>query len=425
MNRQLCAAIFGLASCLATCMAAAHATIVIHNLDLAGQGFNDPSPFSPVGGNNATRLGQARFNALSAATQIWATQLDSSVAIEVDAQWSNTLPCTTTSATLAQSGTYAVYQDFPNAPLAHTSYPGALANAIAGEDLNPAQSDISLTINLRLGTAGCMSSSQWYLGLDGAAASTAIDLVTALAHEIGHGLGFQTYFDRSTGAKYAGLDDAYLVHLEHYGASPSSFAAMSDAQRVTAATSEPNLLWTGPLVSQAATATLSSGLNHGLVQLHAPSPLRIGSSVSHFSLALTPSQLMGPAYLIPQHHPGLAVDLLRDVGWTRARLRSVPSASPWQSLLLGALLALAAVGYALRALRPQFTPAQPRGAANEHDRNRWAACKGPPLVRRSRDGSVTWQAVPPRERTAGADCGVHVFSSHTARHALVKRDGLA
>ena len=40
------------------------ATIVIVNGDGPNEGFNDTTPFTPVGGNNATTLGQARLNAV-------------------------------------------------------------------------------------------------------------------------------------------------------------------------------------------------------------------------------------------------------------------------------------------------------------------------------------------------------------------------
>ena len=38
------------------------ANITIVPTDPAGEGFNDPTAFTPVGGNNATTLGEARLN---------------------------------------------------------------------------------------------------------------------------------------------------------------------------------------------------------------------------------------------------------------------------------------------------------------------------------------------------------------------------
>src|SRR5205085_1127120 len=59
------------------------ATFVISNADGAGEGFNDPTPFSPVGGNNATTLGGARLAVFQAAGAIWGGQLASAVPIHV------------------------------------------------------------------------------------------------------------------------------------------------------------------------------------------------------------------------------------------------------------------------------------------------------------------------------------------------------
>src|SRR5690242_19174650 len=46
----------------ASAPARAAATIVIVNLNAPGEGFNDPTPAAPVGGNTGTTLGQQRLN---------------------------------------------------------------------------------------------------------------------------------------------------------------------------------------------------------------------------------------------------------------------------------------------------------------------------------------------------------------------------
>lgn len=334
----------------ATSLAQAKATIVIKNKDAAGQGFNDATPFLPVGGNNAITLGQARMNAFQAAAAIWTVRLQSAVEIDVDAQWAS-LTCSATSGVLGQAGTIAVFQDFPNAPAANTSYPGALANAIAGEDLSPTSSEISATFNSALGTASCFSSNPWYYGLDGAGPANAVDLVTIVAHELAHGLGFQTYFNVTTGSKYAGLNDAYLLKLEQFGASPSAFSAMTDAERAVASTTEPNLLWTGALVTQAGLSTLKTGMNHGLVRLYGPSPVQVGSSVTHFSSAISASQLMRPDYVQAQHDPGLALALLQDVGWPVSGVTQAPASPWWSTALLASALMSTAILLAKRGTR--------------------------------------------------------------------------
>ena len=42
--------------------APSHAGITIVNMDGAGEGFNDPTPAAPVGGNPGTTIGQQRLN---------------------------------------------------------------------------------------------------------------------------------------------------------------------------------------------------------------------------------------------------------------------------------------------------------------------------------------------------------------------------
>lgn len=50
--------------------------------------------------------------------------------------------------------------------------------------------------------------------------------------------------------------------------------------------------------------------------MYAPSSYTAGSSVSHFSNQLSPNEGMEPFYTGPDHTPGLAVYLLKDIGWS-------------------------------------------------------------------------------------------------------------
>src|SRR4029453_18324894 len=63
--------------------AAAKVTIV--NNDGPGEGFNDPTPVVPVGGNPGTTLGQQRLIAFQYAADLWGATLDSNVEIDVRA----------------------------------------------------------------------------------------------------------------------------------------------------------------------------------------------------------------------------------------------------------------------------------------------------------------------------------------------------
>src|SRR5262249_1809840 len=116
--------------------AASAATVVIQNVDGAGEGFNDPTPVAPVGGNPGTTLGAQRLNAFTFAANLWGARLQSSVTILVQAKM-DPQTCTASSAILGSAGTVSVFRDFTNAPVAATWYNGSLANARAGSDLDP------------------------------------------------------------------------------------------------------------------------------------------------------------------------------------------------------------------------------------------------------------------------------------------------
>jgi hypothetical protein len=62
------------------------ATLIIQNNDGAFEGFNDPTPWTPTGGNPATTLGQARLNAFQYAADLWGACLNSNVTITIRAQ---------------------------------------------------------------------------------------------------------------------------------------------------------------------------------------------------------------------------------------------------------------------------------------------------------------------------------------------------
>lgn len=334
------------------------ATLVIDNADPAGQGLNDPTPFSPVGGNSASTLGAARLAVFAEAAALWGAQLSSVVPIHVNTQMVP-LSCSATSALLASTGAASVHRDFPFAPLPATWYSQALANALAGTDLAPTTPDIETEFNSALGSSGCLTGSTFYLGLDGHPGSGQIDMLTIALHEFAHGLGFQSYADLSTGQKLSDLDDAYLLNIQQLGASVPALSAMTNAQRAAAALSDPDLYWSGSSV-QAAASTLSGGLISAHVRLYAPATFAPGSSVSHYSTALTPNQLMEPFYTGPIRDLTLTADLLRDVGWALAAApKSVPALPAGMRLVL--VLALAAGGGLIRTRRTSLARrARPR-----------------------------------------------------------------
>ena len=310
---------------VAVASSAVHAaTFSVINGDSAGEGFNDPTPVSPVGGNSGTTLGAQRLNAFQYAANIWGALLSSPVTIQVGATFSS-LQCTATSAVLGSAGAVSVYRDFTGAPEPGTWYPSALANALHGSDLGQGTNDIQATFNGAIGTT-CPFPSVWYYGLDANPPAGQVDLVSVVVHELGHGLGFQTFMSLTSGAKLGGFDDTFLRNLEDQGASPADFPSMTNAQRVAATTDTGNLHWVG-LNVQAASGILTAGAVGTQVRMYAPNPQQAGSSVSHWDTVLTPDQIMEPVYTGPHHNPELEVPLFQDIGWTLAAVANTPAIS--------------------------------------------------------------------------------------------------
>jgi hypothetical protein len=335
--------------------AARAATLVIDNADPAGQGLNDPTPFTPVGGNTATTLGAARLAVFLQAAVIWGAELQSAVPIHISTQMVP-LSCNATGAVLAATGTVTVHRDFPSAPVAATWYPQALANAITGTDLDPTTPDIETQFNSALGSAGCLTGTTFYLGLDAHPGPAQIDMLTVVLHELAHGLGFQTFVDFTTGAKLSGIDDAFLLDVQDLGATPAALSAMTDAQRVSAGVSDPDLYWGGANV-QAASSTLSAGLISGHVRLFAPATFAPGSSVTHYSTALTPNEIMEPFYTGPNRNLALTADLLRDIGWSLAAPpRPIVPALPAGARVLLALALTAVAAWRVTRARSSRRP---------------------------------------------------------------------
>lgn len=132
------------------------ATITIVNQDGAGEGLNDPTAAAPVGGNTGTTIGQQRLIVMQRAAEIWGAKLVSAVPIQVGMNF-NPLTCDNSSAVLGSAGPHVFFRDFAGAPAANTWYPVALANALAGSDLDPGVVDVDAQFNSNLGQAGCLS----------------------------------------------------------------------------------------------------------------------------------------------------------------------------------------------------------------------------------------------------------------------------
>lgn len=295
-------------------------TINIVNNDGAGEGFNDPTPTAPEGGNNGATRGAQRLNVFNFAAGIWGAFLDSSVPIAVRANFDPLTPCTPSGGVLGSAGPSTAFRDFTGAGFTGTFYPIALANKQNGSDLNAATAEINTTFNSDVDT-GCLGAgSRFYYGLDNATPANRINLLVVVLHELGHGLGSLTFTDLSTG-NFVGsppFPDIWTRFMFDRDVG-NTWNNMTAAQRATSATNTGDLLWDGPS-TRIASGFLTAGRDAptGRVRLFAPNPVQPGSSVSHWDSVALPNLLMEPA--INSGLP-LTLDLsrqqMRDIGWYR------------------------------------------------------------------------------------------------------------
>jgi hypothetical protein len=225
------------------------------NLDPAGQGLNDPTPATPVGLNPGTTVGEQRRIAYQFAADLWGAVLESDIEVRVGASF-QPLTCTATGGVLGSAGATQIFRDFDGAPLAGTWYHSALADAIAGAELDDTEDlDINSRFNANLGTPGCLEGSGWYYGLDGRTPANRINFLDVVMHEIGHGLGFQGFDSLTTGAFFSGFPNVYGANVFD-NVSDTAWNDLTDSGRVAAAIGG-SLAWTGDEVTGLVPAALN------------------------------------------------------------------------------------------------------------------------------------------------------------------------
>lgn len=230
------------------------AQIIIVNINAPNVGFNDPTPATPVGGNSGTTLGQQRLIAFQHAANIWSARLDSNVPIRIRAQFT-----ALGANVLGSAGPVSVVRNFAGAPLANTWYHIALANKLAGIDLNPAGDDINANFSTNF---------NFYLGIDNNH-GTQPDLVTVLLHEFAHGLGFSQTANLNTGALFNGSPDHYNTNL--FDLTLGLFwPQMTNAQRAASATRFGRVVWSGSFVTAGVPGVLLLGSPEARVTTPAP-----------------------------------------------------------------------------------------------------------------------------------------------------------
>ena len=274
------------ASLLAAARSDAHANIIIVPNDSPGTGLNDATMVMPVAGNPGSTLGAQRLYVMQKAADQWGAMLESSVPIRVNAHW-NMTTCNASTTSLGSAGAAAIFSNFSNAPRADTWYVAALADALAGVDLDPTAYDINAQFN-PLVDAGCIAGiTGWWYGVDPAVAPPVdrIALLPVLLHEFAHALGFVSLTNASTGAYYGGAPGrpdtwAYFLRDTTTGL---TWNAMTAAQRQASAINDPHLVWSGPNVNRVQRAYLRRA-----VQLSITAPAQNAGDIASIAATIGP-----------------------------------------------------------------------------------------------------------------------------------------
>lgn len=311
----------------------AQANIVIVNNDSAGEGFNDATSVSAVGGNPATALGQQRLNVFQRAADILNNTFDIAVTVRVGSSF-DPLTCSSGSAVLGQAGPAAFDYNFST----RTITPHALYNQQVGYDADTGTVEINAQFNSSIdNNDNCLFNTNWYYGYD-APSGNDNSLLSVVLHEILHGMGFLSTLqsDGNSGGGWSTLEgfvegfDPYTYKLKD-ASTGQMLTDQAAGTRSNVMRSGTNLVWSGT-EANAESGNYSSGINSGEVQMYAPGSYKPGSSVSHFDTAMTPNELMEPQYTEFLDSAGLAEQLLVDIGWSY-NAANAPNSPPSLSVI--------------------------------------------------------------------------------------------
>ena len=270
-------------------------------------GFSDPTSTLPIHGNNGRTVGEQRLNAYKHVVAIWDANLDINTQVVLQASFA-ALSCTATGGTLGAAGAINAFRDFDGPSFPSTWYGGALANNLAGEDLNGSEPDPGLLappfndeivtfFNANLGQPGCLENSSWYYGFKNDPPPGAIDFIEVLTHEVAHGLGFQNFANDLTGELFLGLPDQW-TRFQSDNQLEKRWDQMVDFERFWSAGNGPNLVWDGPAVTAEAPSVLGPAQ---VILITAPDNVageELPFGTASFGPALPPSGIQGTVELV-------------------------------------------------------------------------------------------------------------------------------
>lgn len=245
--------------------------------------------------------------AFQRAVDIWSSLLTSPVPIRVQAEWKPL-----SAGVLGSAGPVNFWRDFPGATRTGTWYPVALANKLAGDDLDSTSDDIAASFNSDFAAT-------FYFG-SGATPANQINFTSVVLHELGHGLGFSGSMRVAAGSGNWGGNSGFPFIYDRFAEHGAGQALLDTARypnpstQLAGALQSGDVWFAGPLALAAAGGTRP--------KLYAPAAWQQGSSYSHLDEATygpgNANSLMTPQIANGEtiYAPGsVALGLLEDLGW--------------------------------------------------------------------------------------------------------------
>lgn len=265
----------------------------------------------------------AAQRSFQAAVDIWANLISSPVPIRIRAEWRAIDSGTGGGTILGQASPGDFTRNFPGQQKADTWYPIALAEKIAGQELN--------SINEPDITAEFNSSAPWYLGVASPGANQ-FDFTSVVLHELCHGLGFTSSFRvpvsqsgtiGTTGSWGFGTESPFVY--DHFIENGSSQLLINTTNFANPSSPLKEQLTSDNLFFNSPTAT---AVNKDVkAKVFAPTTYQGGSSISHVNDATYPSgninSLMTAGASLREviRDPGPIVKgIFADMGWKSTSL---------------------------------------------------------------------------------------------------------
>ncbi|HLZ15670.1 MAG TPA: hypothetical protein VKQ08_01465 [Cyclobacteriaceae bacterium] len=261
--------------------------------------------------------------AFQRAVDIWASVLQSPVTINVLATWTSLSSSSSGFETLGSASPASFYANFDGAQKLGVYYPTALAEKMAGTNLNEPKRDSTTGAGYEI-IARFNSDATWDYSPT-TVATGKVHLTTVVLHELGHGLGVYDSYNVSSGIGSFGLQSTTVPMVYDVDVKNSSLRLLDQPNNSTALEvklTSGNVVYDAPLVT--------AGNFNLPAKLYAPNPWQTGSSIAHVDQATytgTVNALMKPQLDNGQVtlDPGPIIrNMFNDMGWVAPYISHTP-----------------------------------------------------------------------------------------------------